>query len=619
MLPEIKTMACESQPDDLILLEGLPELVRDSRLQFTVNGPLHPSIGVRLARHHKETWIDHKPLRGGGFGTVYVQRKASSAAGTAELRAVKRIPILHHDVRSTRAYVRELEALAKFSQFKYSESELFIKFYGWYTSYEHLYIAMEYCGLGDLRSYLFDKQKCLQQRLPENAVRDIASQVIDALAFMHQERFAHRDLKPANILIMSQPPDKWAVKLCDLGLSKRVGETRGYSTEVKGTLDFMPPEVWSDNANEVNVDHFAADIWSLGETVFQALTGQTSMTLHERLRYYEGDSSFPKSPLHDLAITPVAIEFLQLVMAPNPAKRATANKAQTHMWIETGRPEYEVVPLSPSSDIESNTVPLSRAPQENSKSLSSEASGTWSNTNPAQSGAPVEFGYREEFDMLPARRAVARSLLEKQNYSAAEVEYREVSKLETKLLGPRDKDTLNTMDNLAITLNGQKKYEEAETLLRQTLSRREVLGRRESSDRATLSTMHLLTNILAEQKNYEEAEALGRKTLLFREKVLGWSHEASLSTMHLLAYILTEQKKYKESETLARTSFALSKEWLGFKQESTNISLGTVLYVLDAQGKYHEASRMRRKYEIQCQKWEKRRQGENESCGCRLM
>jgi hypothetical protein len=111
-------MAGESQPDDLIPLEGLPELVRDSRLGVTVNGSLHTSIRVHRASHLKETWIDHIPLGRGGFGTVYVQRKASSAAGTSELRAVKRIPILHHDVRSTRAYVRELEALAKFSQSK---------------------------------------------------------------------------------------------------------------------------------------------------------------------------------------------------------------------------------------------------------------------------------------------------------------------------------------------------------------------------------------------------------------------------------------------------------------------------------------------------------------------
>jgi serine/threonine protein kinase len=524
---------------------------------------------------------------------------------------------------------------------KYAESELFIKFHGWYTSHQHLHIAMEYCGLGDLRSYLFDEGKCPQQHLPENAVRDIASQVLDALALMHEERFAHRDLKPAarapsaeiigffllvtdsntssqNILIMSQPPDKWGVKLCDLGLSKRVGETRGYSTAVRGTLDFMPPEVWSDNANEANMDHFATDMWSFGETVFQALTGQTSMTLPERLRYYQGDSSFPERPLRDLAITPAAIEFLQLVMAPTPAKRATANKAQTHMWIETGRPEYEAIPLSPSSDSESSIVLLSRAPPQKSRSLSSEASGTWSSTNPTKSGAPVEFGCREELDMLRGRRAVAKSLFKKQNYSAVEVEYREVSKVETKLLGSRDKNTLDTMDNLAIALNGQKKYEEAETLVRKTLSRR-ALGGMDLSDRATLSTMHLLTNILAEQKKYKEAETLCRKTLLFREKVLGRSHEASLSTMHLLVNILTEQKKYKEAEKLARKSFALGKEWLGFQQESTNSNLGTVLYVLDAQGKHNKAPRMRRKYEIQCQEWEKRRQSENKSRGCRLM
>jgi serine/threonine protein kinase len=54
---------------------------------------------------------------------------------------------------------------------------------------------MEYCELGDLQRYLF--KKCKDRRLPENQAHDIASQVLDALTRMHEEKFAHRDLKPA--------------------------------------------------------------------------------------------------------------------------------------------------------------------------------------------------------------------------------------------------------------------------------------------------------------------------------------------------------------------------------------------------------------------------------------
>ena len=47
----------------------------------------------------------------------------------------------------------------------------------------------------------------------------------------------------------------------------------------------------------------------------------------------------------------------------------------------------------------------------------------------------------------------------------------------TKVLGPEHPDTLITMSNLAVVLNRQGKYKEAELMNRQTLARREkVLG-----------------------------------------------------------------------------------------------------------------------------------------------
>ena len=46
-----------------------------------------------------------------------------------------------------------------------------------------------------------------------------------------------------------------------------------------------------------------------------------------------------------------------------------------------------------------------------------------------------------------------------------------------KVLGPEHPDTLTSMSNLALVLDSQGKYEEAEAMNRQTLARREkVLG-----------------------------------------------------------------------------------------------------------------------------------------------
>src|SRR5262245_57726370 len=113
---------------------------------------------------------------------------------------------------------------------------------------------MEYCEHGDLKKYLLEIKV-----LPEDQVKDIAYQVLGGVALMHEVGFANRDIKPAvrrakktldgpllmffyqNILIKSKPPNSWWVKICDLGLSKRMEDIAG-STTVRGTPGFMPPE-----------------------------------------------------------------------------------------------------------------------------------------------------------------------------------------------------------------------------------------------------------------------------------------------------------------------------------------------------------------------------------------
>jgi serine/threonine protein kinase len=64
-----------------------------------------------------------------------------------------------------------------------------VRSFGWYEDDANVFIAMEYFPHGDLQSYLLSP-------IPEGEVKEIASQVLEGLAFMHDNGFAHRDLKP---------------------------------------------------------------------------------------------------------------------------------------------------------------------------------------------------------------------------------------------------------------------------------------------------------------------------------------------------------------------------------------------------------------------------------------
>ena len=96
----------------------LPELVRDTRLHAEVQGKItvHRRLVRRRGAPQEERWIryENSIIGGGGSGVVWLEHKVKQAAEDLdECRAVKGIRMSGD---STIRYVRELEALAKFSQ-----------------------------------------------------------------------------------------------------------------------------------------------------------------------------------------------------------------------------------------------------------------------------------------------------------------------------------------------------------------------------------------------------------------------------------------------------------------------------------------------------------------------
>ncbi|MBN1171752.1 MAG: protein kinase [Micromonosporaceae bacterium] len=98
----------------------------------------------------------------------------------------------------------------------------------------------------------------------------IIAEICDGLAHLHQAGWVHGDLKPGNVLIM----EDGSVRLADFGLAAELDGTHAYLPP-GGTPDYVPPERW---AEEVQVKGTAvrqtADIWALGVTACQLLTGQ---------------------------------------------------------------------------------------------------------------------------------------------------------------------------------------------------------------------------------------------------------------------------------------------------------------------------------------------------------
>ena len=104
---------------------------------------------------------------------------------------------------------------------------------------------------------------------PERAARLIAD-VASGLTAVHAMGVRHRDIKPANIMIGHDG----VPRLIDFGIARHI--SRGHVTQagfVVGTAAYLPPEVFEDESPQDAQDSETADVYALGQTLCEILTG----------------------------------------------------------------------------------------------------------------------------------------------------------------------------------------------------------------------------------------------------------------------------------------------------------------------------------------------------------
>jgi serine/threonine-protein kinase len=112
--------------------------------------------------------------------------------------------------------------------------------------------------------------------LPIAEVVEYALQALEALAEAHAAGIVHRDLKPDNLVVLGGPDETALLKIIDFGISKLTGPEVTHAELTKnnsfmGSLMYASPEQIRDSSQ---VDA-RSDIWSLGVTLYELLTGRT--------------------------------------------------------------------------------------------------------------------------------------------------------------------------------------------------------------------------------------------------------------------------------------------------------------------------------------------------------
>ncbi|CAK0741100.1 formylglycine-generating enzyme [Gammaproteobacteria bacterium] len=121
------------------------------------------------------------------------------------------------------------------------------------------YEILEYCERGSLQDLL------AKGAMGEKQVRALLTELSAALRELHAQGILHRDLKPGNVLIRSEQP--LILVLTDFGIASVTDSTLHF-TSAHRTVRYAAPEAAS------GVVSVAADYWSLGMILAEALTGR---------------------------------------------------------------------------------------------------------------------------------------------------------------------------------------------------------------------------------------------------------------------------------------------------------------------------------------------------------
>jgi serine/threonine protein kinase len=91
-------------------------------------------------------------------------------------------------------------------------------------------------------------------------------ELLEALAFAHENNVVHRDVKPANIMVLANG----AIKVMDFGLSRRTSEMSSVTNagEIVGTIAYLSPERFLGKIADAR-----SDLYSVGVVMYEVFTG----------------------------------------------------------------------------------------------------------------------------------------------------------------------------------------------------------------------------------------------------------------------------------------------------------------------------------------------------------
>ncbi|MDF1546936.1 MAG: serine/threonine protein kinase [Bacteroidales bacterium] len=257
-------------------------------------------IGTTVQNYEIDELIDE-----GGMGSIYlgIHKYLKREAAIKDLN-----PLLRNKPEIIERFRNEAVIL---SQLHHPN---IVSLYDYVENKNGSYIIMEYVKGETLAEYI----ETTTGPIPERRAISIFLKILDAVGYAHSKNILHRDIKPSNFIINEQND----IKILDFGIAKSIDghSKRLTQTGLKvGTTMFMSPQQVKGQVLDRR-----SDIYSLGVTLFQMVTGQ--LPYDETKTEYDlynliVNEAFPNPKDYYVGVSPEMCGVIQKATAKRPLDR----------------------------------------------------------------------------------------------------------------------------------------------------------------------------------------------------------------------------------------------------------------------------------------------------------
>ena len=267
----------------------------------------------------------NKFLGKGSYSKVYLGKNKK----TGKFVAVKMIKKRKLSLKSLKIIRDEMELMF---YIKENSHKNIVECYDVFEDDDFIFIVMEYCDSGNLRSIL------KKGPIKEKYAQFFFFQLANGLRYLYQKKIFHRDLKPKNILLTNNTT---VIKIADFGFAKRTDQETNLKSHkqvdlyetICGSPLYMAPEIMSGVSYNIQTD-----LWSLGMILYEMLYNEHPFQNCKSIPQLKDCLNsqvinIPPKNNKNIDVSEKCIDLLKKLLINDVSKRLTWDEFFADPWI----------------------------------------------------------------------------------------------------------------------------------------------------------------------------------------------------------------------------------------------------------------------------------------------